>query len=98
MADSWRDQKENFDGIRDTQWWHEFVQKWGEEPNLSDPDYDYRGAWAAGARPDVRDPGDGMLHWSSEFKGENHPNRYVNGIDTITGKARALGEVLKRKK
>jgi hypothetical protein len=73
-------------GIRATPWFAEFKQKFGEEPNLNDPDYDYRRAWAAGARPTVRDPGDNLLHWSSQFKGENHPNRFVNGIDTITGK------------
>ena len=63
-------------GIRATPWFAEFKQKFGEEPNLNDPDYDYRRAWAAGARPTVRDPGDNLLHWSSQFKGENHPNRF----------------------
>ena len=72
-------------GIRDTPWFTEFKNRFGEEPNLNDPNYDYRQAWAAGARPDVRDPGDGLLHWSSQFKGENHPNRFVNGVDTLTG-------------
>jgi hypothetical protein len=85
-------------GIRETPWFKEFVQRYGEEPDLNTPDYDYRRAWASGSRPDVRDPGDGQYHWSSQFKGENHPNRYVDGVDTITGKARALGEMLKRKK
>ena len=75
-------------GIRDTPWFTEFKQRFGEEPNLSDPNYDYRRAWAAGARPTVRDPGDQLLHWPSTFKGANHPNRFVNGIDTITGRRR----------
>jgi len=75
-------------GIRATPWFGEFVQKYGEEPDLNTPDYDYRRAWAAGARPDVRDPGDRLLHWPSEFKGANHPNRFVNGVDTITGRRR----------
>ena len=69
-------------GIRATPWFSEFVGKHGEEPDLNTPHYDYRGAWAAGARPTVRDPGDGMLHWDSRFKGEDHPNRYVDGVDT----------------
>jgi hypothetical protein len=72
-------------GIRDTDWHREFTAKFGE-PNLNDPNYDYRAAWKAGARPTVRDPGDGLLHWPSQFKGENHPNRYVDGVDTKTGK------------
>jgi hypothetical protein len=69
------------EGIRDTDWYKEFVAKHGE-PNLNDPNYDYRAAWDAGVRPNVRDPGDNMLHWSSQFKGPNHPNRYVDGVDT----------------
>lgn len=72
-------------GIRATPWFGEFKQKHGEEPNLNDPNYDYRAAWKAGARPDVRDAGDGLLHWPSQFKGPNHPNRFVGGMDTITG-------------
>lgn len=75
-------------GIRDTPWFSEFVQRFGEEPNLNDQNYDYRRAWAAGARPNVRDPGDQLLHWPSQFKGPDHPNRFVNGIDTITGRRR----------
>lgn len=71
-------------GIRGTDWHREFTAKHGE-PNLDDPNYDYRKAWKAGARPTVRDPGDGMLHWPSQFKGDNHPNRYVDGVDTKTG-------------
>lgn len=74
------------EGIRGTDWYKEFVNKHGEQPNLQDPNYDYREAWDAGVRPDVRDPGDNMLHWNSQFKGPNHPNRYVNGVDTLTNK------------
>ena len=71
-------------GIRATPWFSEFTQQHGE-PNLNDPNYDYRAAWKAGARPDVRDPGDSQYHWPSQFKGPEHPNRFVDGIDTITG-------------
>jgi hypothetical protein len=28
---------------------------------------------------------DAIPHWDSRFKRENHPNRYVNGVDTKTG-------------
>jgi hypothetical protein len=73
------------EGIRETPWYKEFVAKYGEAPNLQDPNYNYREAWDAGVRPNVRDPNDQMLHWSSQFKGPNHPNRIVDGIDTITG-------------
>lgn len=74
------------EGIRQTPWYREFLERYGEEPDLNDPNYNYREAWDAGARPDVRDPQDQQFHWSSEFKGLEHPNRIVNGIDTITGK------------
>jgi len=79
------------EGIRNTDWYKEFVAKHGE-PNLQDPNYDYREAWDAGVRPNVRDPGDNMLHWSSQFKGAMHPNRFVQGIDTLTGKPVELVE------
>ena len=78
-------------GIRSTPWFSEFAQQHGE-PNLNDPNYDYRAAWTAGARPNVRDPGDNQLHWSSQFKGPEHPNRFVNGVDTITGQPVSTGE------
>src|SRR5262245_43970671 len=72
-------------GIRATPWFSEYVRKYGQEPDLNTPDYNYRAAWKAGARPDVRDPGDQLLHWPSQYKGPNHPNRYVDGVDTLTG-------------
>jgi hypothetical protein len=66
-------------------------QKWyagkasltGINPNPDDPahKYDYRKAYTAGIEPKI-DPGDGKYHWSSEFKADDHPNRYVNGMDT----------------
>jgi hypothetical protein len=83
-------------GIRATPWYDEFVAKYGEAPDLNTPDYNYRAAWAAGVRPTVRDPYDQLLHWDSRFKGENHPNRYVGGVDTLTGQlvGAVMGDVL----
>lgn len=52
--------------------------------NPDDPlqKYDYRGAYKAGQlEPDKFD------HFPSEFKDPDHPNRFVEGIDTITGKS-----------
>ena len=72
-------------GIRQTPWFSEYQAKYGETPDLETPDYNYREAWKAGARPTVRDPGDQLLHWPSQFKGDNHPNRYIDGVDTRTG-------------
>jgi len=74
-------------GIRDSDWYKEFVTKYNEHPDLDDPNYNYRAAWKAGAQNNlVRDPTDNnMLHWPSQFKGPDHPNRFVDGVDTITG-------------
>jgi hypothetical protein len=70
-------------GIRSTGWYKEYVDRYKEEPDLNTPHYNYRRAWAAGARPNVRDATDNnAYHWPSEFKGDDHPNRYVDGVDT----------------
>lgn len=70
-------------GIRNTQWFKEYVTEYGEEPDLDTKDYDYRKAWREGARPDVRDETDNnRLHWPSKYKGDNHPRRFIDGVDT----------------
>ena len=58
------------------------AKKHGLNPNPDDPKhhYNYRAAYAAGASPDKTG------HWPSQFKEKSHPNRYVDGVDTITGK------------
>ena len=55
----------------------------GISPNPDDPahKYDYRAAYLAGTAP-AYGAGDGRMHWPSQFKAGDHPNRYVNGIDT----------------
>ena len=65
-------------------------QKWyaGHAVTLklnSDPDdprhhYDYRAAFKAGVKPDEAG------HWPSRFKTPDHPNRFIDGVNTITGK------------
>ncbi len=63
-------------------WYQAHASRLGLNPNPDDPrhQYDYRAAFQAGASPGA----DG--HWPSQFKAPGHPNRYVNGVDTITGK------------
>lgn len=67
-------------------WYAEWAARAGLNPNPDDPQhhYDYRRAYGAGVVPQV-DPADQRYHWPSQFKLETHPNRIVNGIDTITG-------------
>jgi competence ComEA-like helix-hairpin-helix protein len=64
-------------------WYAEWAQKAEIDPDPDNPlhKYDYRAAFRAGAQPEI-DPSDGLYHWPSEFKAEDHPNRYVNGVDT----------------
>lgn len=68
-------------------WYAQWAQKAGLNPNPDDPRhyYDYRAAYMAGAEPQI-DPADGLLHWPSEFKLEGHPRLIVNGVNTKTGK------------
>lgn len=64
------------------QWYAPLARQWNLDPNPDAPQhkYDYRQAYRAGAGPDAQG------HWPSQFKAFDHPNRFVDGIDTITGK------------
>jgi len=69
-------------GIRDTDWFKEYVDEYGEEPDLDTKDYDYRKAWAEGIRPE-RDPYDNnRYHWRSSLgsgemlKSKDHPTAW----------------------
>lgn len=64
-------------------WYRKIAQETGISLNPDDPEhhYDYRAAHRAGARPERQD--DGSYHWPSEFKAKDHPNRYVDGVDTL---------------
>src|SRR5262245_35626721 len=59
---------------------HAKKNKLNPDPDFPGQFYDYRAAFRAGAAPDAEG------HWPSEFKRVGHPNRFVEGIDTITGK------------
>lgn len=79
--------------IRATPWFKEFVQQYGEEPDLSpNADYDYRKAWAAGIRPQ-QDPYDNnRYHWASSLPGgellksANHKTLWKEMFMRQTGK------------
>ena len=64
-------------------WYRVRATKAGIDPNPDNPlhKYDYRGAYKAGAEPQVA-PEDGRFHWPSSFKDDDHPNRFVRGVDT----------------
>ena len=63
-------------------WYKDIANRYGLNPDPDNPQhyYFYRRAWKSGFTPDLE------KHWPSIFKHPKHPNRYVNGIDTITGK------------
>jgi len=72
-------------------WYAEWAGRAGIDPDPDDPrhKYDYRAAYKAGAEPELS-PEDNQYHWPSEYKAEDHPSRYVDGIDTITGEPQEL--------
>lgn len=47
------------------------------DPDAPEHQYDYRAAWLAGEGPDEKG------HWPSGFKLPGHPNRFVEGRDTM---------------
>lgn len=64
-------------------WWDMAVKMHGYAPNPDDPlhYYDYRAAFNAGHG--IPESGE---HWSSEFKSDLHPNRFVKGSDSSVNK------------
>lgn len=64
-------------------WYRGWATKAGIDPDPDNPlhKYDYRGAYRAKIEPAV-DSTDGLYHWPSEFKDDDHPNRFVKGVDT----------------
>jgi hypothetical protein len=68
------------------EWYFFWANKTGINPNPDDPKhkYDYRAAYQQGLEPEM-DPRDGKYHWPSVHKDLDHPNRFVNGVDTISG-------------
>ena len=71
-------------------WREEFKQNYGEEPQIDNSNYDYRGAWKAGIKPQPSEV-DGMYHWGSkgidgvDLKSEDHPTRWKSEYMDATG-------------
>lgn len=65
----------------------DFYSKWSKNHGLNpNPDakehhYNHRAAYMAGEEPKGKE-----THWPSKYKDKSHPNRFVDGVDTITGK------------
>lgn len=75
-------EKKGSDEPQFQEWYARHAQQQKLDPNPDDPRhfYDYRGAFRSGATPDASG------HWPSTFKREGHPDLYIDGIDTRTGR------------
>ncbi len=77
--------------VRALPWYQQFKTKFGEEPNLNDPQYDYRRAYAAGMSPQAT-PHDDIQHWGSTtqegtpLKLAGHPTEWKQEFMTRTGR------------
>jgi hypothetical protein len=71
-------------------WRNEFIDTYGEEPQLEGAGYDYRGAFEAGIVPE-KNPYDNKYHWGSiglegkDLKSKNHPTRWKSEYMKLTG-------------
>jgi hypothetical protein len=75
--DNWNDIEE----IKFKDWYGKASKQFNLDPNPDNPlhEYNYRFAYKNNAWPDS------SMHWPSDYKTANHPNRFVDGQDTITG-------------
>lgn len=66
-------------------WYGKWSSIAGLDPDPDHPEhhYDYRSAFRAGVEPEQSE--DGLYHWPSQYKADDHPNRYVGNLDTKTG-------------
>lgn len=87
------------DWFKKTPYYSQYNRVWGEQPDLNPPDYNYRAAYIAGAKPEIDSDdvkkGEPMYHWDSRFKSDNHTHRFVNGIDTRNNEMTDITDYLK---
>jgi len=87
-----QDEEQQFQSdVRGTDWFSRFKEKFGEEPNLEDKEYNYRAAWKSGAKPQAIDQDD-IPHWPSvtssgeSLKARSHPSGWMEDYMQITGR------------
>lgn len=70
------------------EWYQGSASRFNLDPDPDNPQhqYDYRRAYEAQAGPGE----DG--HWPSQFKLAQHPSRYIDGVDTISGQPDLPGQ------
>lgn len=76
--------------VKGLDWYKEYVQEYGEHPNLNDPNFNYRTAYSHGVTParsefDYSDKlGKYRFHWPDALPGgtmlktETHPSAWMN--------------------
>ncbi len=78
------------------QWQNAFRSRFGEMPNLNDPQYDYRGAWQGGIAPRPYAPDQGFPHWPSalpsgqSLKAPEHPTAWMEHFVQRYGRREGL--------
>jgi hypothetical protein len=86
-----KDEKTFQSGVRGTKWFQQFVDKYGEPPDLDSKDYNYRAAWKAGVRPQDYEHDAEMQHWASttgkgeSLKATSHPTAWMEDYMQVTG-------------
>lgn len=80
------------------EWYSGYAKRNKLDPNPDDPRhfYDYRAAFRAGAKPSRVD-GDRREHLPSKYKLPGHPNQFVDGVDTITGRKANFEDQVKQR-
>lgn len=77
-------------------WLQQFQSKYGEAPNLNDPQYNYRLAYALGQAPEPYAHDGGSYHWTSsapvapyvepaDLKGKNHQTLWMERFMRLYG-------------
>ena len=79
------------DFIKNTLWYNQYKNQYGGEPDLNNPDYDYRKAYLSGTTPQNYEFDPTIQHWPSTtkegepLKSANHPTAWMNDFKSSTG-------------
>lgn len=79
------------DFMKNTLWYNQYKNQYGEAPDLNNPDYDYRKAYLAGEKPTDYEYDKIIQHWPSttkdgkSLKSANHPTAWMNDFMSSTG-------------
>lgn len=78
-------------GVKQTPWFQQFQQRFGEQPNLYAPEYDLQKAWNMGVRPTPDQYDNNFPHWPDRapdgtmLKSPEHPTIWMQYFMDATG-------------